>query len=338
MTIHSAKNFDWIKKGNPSLVLAPMEGITDFFIRALLTKRGGFDFVVSEFLRVSQNIPPTFVFYRHLGELKNSCKTYSNTPVQLQLLGGDENKIAQTAFNAIQLGVKAIDLNFGCPAKTVNNNDGGASLLRHPLRIKKIIETTKSCIPSSIPVSAKLRLGWDDPNDIYKNAEAAIEGGASWLTIHARTKAQGYQPPVFWKHIGEIQKWNAIPVIANGDIWNIDDFLKCKEITNCEHFMIGRGAMVDPTLPNAISSILKNKNLETQEAPFSWLPLIEEYIQITNKKISPQYLICRIKQWLTLSNSKKPIACYNELKRLPSNLNEYEILPSIKKILERQAQ
>jgi len=304
-----------------------MEGLTDFYIRDLLTQRGGFDFVVSEFLRISENIPPKSVFLKHFPELISQSKTFAQTPVQLQLLGGDESKLALTAQKAVDLGALAIDLNFGCPSKTVNKNDGGASLLKFPERIKKIASSVRSILPQSIPVSAKLRLGWEDPKDIYKNASAAIEGGASWLTLHARTKVQGYQPPVFWKFIGDIQKWNAIPIIANGDIWTVENFLKCRDETHCEHFMIGRGTIADPTLPQKIASILKNEKT-LPETPWNlnnWIEFFQQYAQITDGKISDSYLLCRMKQFISLSQTKNQLAWFNDFKKLPSSLPKEEL-------------
>jgi tRNA-dihydrouridine synthase C len=101
-----------------------------------------------------------------------------------------------------------------------------------------------------------LRLGWDDIGAIYENATMAAEGGASWITIHARTKKQGYAPPVYWKPIGEVRQALGIPVVANGDIWTLEDFKRCQEETGCIHFMLGRGALANPSLVHQVAGQL----------------------------------------------------------------------------------
>src|SRR6185436_17754692 len=142
----------------------------------------------------------------------------------------------------------AIDLNFGCPARTVNRHDGGATLLKHPHRIREIVRAVREALPAHVPVSAKMRLGWDSIEPIRENAAMAAEGGASWITIHGRTRVAGYAPPIFWEPIGRIRESLGIPVVANGDTWTLDDFRRCRDATGCIHFMLGRGALANPDL------------------------------------------------------------------------------------------
>src|SRR5438552_4445369 len=194
-----------IEAGVAALVLAPMEGVTDAPMRALLSELGGFSFCVAEFLRISRAVPGTRVFSKHVPELMHGCMTPAGLPVQVQLLGGDPDKLAQAALTAVRAGARAVDLNFGCPARTVNFHDGGATLLKYPDRIREIVATVRAAVPADLPVSAKLRLGWDDPEAIHVNAARAAEGGADWITIHGRTKSQGYRPPAYWQPIGEIR-------------------------------------------------------------------------------------------------------------------------------------
>src|SRR5207248_8564004 len=97
-------------------------------------------------------------------------------------------------------------LNFGCPAKTVNRHDGGATLLKYPQRIRDIVRAVRAAVPGHVPVSAKMRLGWDSIDPIEENAAMAAEGGASWLTIHGRTRLAGYAPPIFWRPIGRVRE------------------------------------------------------------------------------------------------------------------------------------
>src|SRR4051794_29311651 len=245
-----------IRKGIPALVLAPIEGVTDAPMRALMGERGGFSFCVSEFLRINDSLPPARTFQHHMPELRQDSRTPSGLRVQLQLLGGDPGRLAQAAARACELGSPGVDLNFGCPAPTVNRHDGGATLLKHPARLRDIVAQVRAAVPRHLPVSAKLRLGWDCITSIDQNSQMAAEGGAAWITIHGRTRVAGYAPPVFWAPIGRVRERLGIPVVANGDIWTIADFRRCREESGCRHFMLGRGALADPLLPARVAAEL----------------------------------------------------------------------------------
>ena len=189
--------FPSVRHDRPAVILAPMQGVTDRSMREFWGERGGFTFSVSEYARVSDHALPAKVFYAHVPEvLDMHCATASGLPVSVQLLGGDAERLARSALTAVETGAQSIDLNFGCPAPTVNRHDGGATLLRSPERIREIVTAVRAAVPPHVPVSAKLRLGWDSLDPIHENAEMAAEGGASWLTIHARTRVQGYEPRV----------------------------------------------------------------------------------------------------------------------------------------------
>ena len=144
-----------------------MQGLTDAPMRAYQSESGALTFAVSEFLRVSADVPPAKLFLRHVPELRFGGKTPSGLPVQVQLLGGDPERMAEAAQVAVKAGAKAIDINFGCPAPTVNRHDGGAAILRFPERIEAIVAAVRAALPAEVPVSAKLRLGWDAANAIF---------------------------------------------------------------------------------------------------------------------------------------------------------------------------
>ena len=138
-----------------------MDGVTDAPMRALTSEIGGFAFCVTEFLRVSQSVPGPRVFRDHLPGVANGCRTRAGLPVQIQLLGGHPYRLAQAALVAVQVGAQSVDLNFGCPAPTVNRHDGGAVLLNHPDRIRAIVKAVRAALPKEILLSAKLRTwGW----------------------------------------------------------------------------------------------------------------------------------------------------------------------------------
>lgn len=309
-----------IQKGKPALVLAPMEGITDAPMRVLMTERGGFSHCVTEFLRISQDVQPPWIFMKHAPEFKSRCLTPAGVPVAFQLLGGDPEKLSRAAVRAVECGAQSIDINFGCPAQTVNRHDGGATLLKFPQRLRAIVETVRGQVPREIPVSAKLRLGWDKLDSIFENAEMAAQGGAAWIAIHGRTKTQGYTPPAYWDPIGEVTKKLNIPVIANGEIWTLEDFKRCRDVTRCEHFMIGRGAVADPRLPFQIAKELGLKiEKDLSEGDVSskqfWLPILERFDELGKAYVDyAPYSVKRVKQWLKMVSLRGNITWFDEIK------------------------
>lgn len=305
----------------PALVLAPMDGITDAPMRALQGSLGAFSYAVSEFLRVSGEPIPRKVFHRDIPELANGGLTPSGMPVQIQILGGHPGRMAESAATACKAGALGIDINFGCPAPTVNRHDGGASLLQHPCRIRDIVAEVRAAVPKEIPVSAKLRLGWDRIDAIHETAAMAAEGGASWLTIHARTRVQGYTPPVYWQPIGEVRAALGIPVIANGDIWSFDDFLRCRDETGCRHFMLGRSALADPALPHRIA---REMGIASGPVPSTdWLRLFSTLADLIDQ---PKVALMRLKQWMKIAHLYGAFPAFEDLKRAQSLDEVFEVL------------
>lgn len=308
-----------LKPGIPALILAPMEGVTDAPFRAFITRSGGFDYCVSEFIRVSAVPVPVHVFKRDVPELMAGSRTRAGVPVQIQILGGDPGRMAESARNAVQAGAIGIDINFGCPAPTVNRNDGGATLLKFPERIEQIVRAVRDAVPSSLPVSAKLRLGFDDPNAIFENARRAEQGGASWITIHGRTKTQGYTPPAYWKPIGEVRKLLSIPVVANGEIFSLEDFRRCREESGALQFMLGRGALAVPGLALRIrqelglGAAVGTPLLQFPDSPEpeAWEAVFRDYLRFQPSEK-------RLKQWARYLHSKRSIRWWDEIKGLES--------------------
>ena len=307
----------------PALILAPMQGLADAPMRAFQGEAGAFTFAVSEFLRVTQEIPPPKVFRRHVPELSQGGCTHSGMPVQVQLLGGDAGRMAEAAAAAHKAGARAVDINFGCPAPTVNRHDGGATLLKHPRRIEEIVRAVRDALPADVPVSAKLRLGWDSADAVLENADRAAAGGAAWLTIHGRTRAQGYTPPAYWGPIGQVRARLPIPVVANGDLWTAEDLRRCRDETGCVHFMLGRGALADPRLPTAAAralGLLPDAPEPDPDAPFDWLPPLRRLTLLTEcleGRLTP-VMLCRLKQWLNLAHRRGTFSGFDQIKRAAS--------------------
>ena len=159
------------------VILAPMQGVLDPFVRELLTEVNEYDLCITEFVRVVDQLLPEKVFYRLCPELKNQGFTPSKTPVRVQLLGQHPNCLAENANRAIELGSHGIDLNCGCPSKTVNGSNGGAALLKQPELIYQATLALRKTVPSHLPVSVKVRLGWDCTSQAFEIADAVQQGG-----------------------------------------------------------------------------------------------------------------------------------------------------------------
>ncbi len=242
------------------LILAPMEGLLDTYLREIITDAGGYDWCVSEFLRVTTQLMPAKVFYRSVPELLNGGVSRSGVPVYLQLMGNQPSVVAENASLAVELGALGIDLNFGCPSPTVNGKGAGAILLNEPESIYKIVQASREAVPSSTPFMAKIRLGYDNTDTIMDVVKAIESAGADMITVHARTSADRYKAPARWEWIAKIRESISIPVIANGDIADIDSFKRCQSISGCEHFMIGRASVRHPLLARQIRQSISGES------------------------------------------------------------------------------
>ena len=165
------------------ILLAPMEGLLDHTLRDILTRVGGVDRCVSEFIRVTDAVLPDRAFRRIIPELDNGGRTRAGVPVRAQLLGSDPQCLAENAARLARLGPAGIDLNFGCPAKIVNRHRGGAVLLDEPELVHRIVSAVRRAVPRSMPVSAKMRLGNLDGARAVECAQAMASGGAEELEI-----------------------------------------------------------------------------------------------------------------------------------------------------------
>jgi tRNA-dihydrouridine synthase C len=293
-----------------------MEGISDDIVRELLSGLGGMDFCVTEFIRVAHRPQTAEHLLRECPELLRGGRTSSGTPVLVQLLGGEPEHVAESARIACDLGALGIDLNFGCPARKVNGSDGGAALLKEPSRLTEVIGATRERCPSEATVSAKIRLGWEDPDDVIRCAIAAERGGADWLTIHARTRVQMYKPSADWTRIRAAREAITIPVVANGDIFTIDAFERCRAITGADAFMLGRGAFRTPNLFRLIRRL--DRTEWSFEKTVELLLSFVERVKRHNRYDDPERAaLNRIKGWTSAIAEASPRmdAAFERLKR-----------------------
>jgi len=285
-----------------AIVLAPMEGVMDAPMRALIADLGGFDFGVSEFVRVGQGVVCAQNILRDIPDLIGPVFGSARLPLQLQLLGDSPELMAGTAIEGCIAGARAIDINFGCPAPTILRRSGGASLLKTPCAITDIVSAVRRALPAVIPVSAKIRLGWEDPNEVDAIARAVEDGGANWITIHARTKQEQYRRGVHWDAVARVKSRLSIPVVANGDLFTAEDVALCAAETGCLHFMIGRGILKNPFLAHDIRASRSCPALRTgipSQLPDRLRLGIERYAALTRDQAANSgFIPSRVKQWI----------------------------------------
>lgn len=306
------------------LILAPMEGLTDPLMRDILTQVGQYDWCVTEFIRVTDSLLPDHIYDYYCPELRNAGKTPAGTPVHVQFLGNNIEMLAANAVKAVSLGAPVIDLNFGCPAKTVNRHRGGAVLLDEPETLYAIVKAVRDAVPLDIPVSAKMRLGYLDEAHTLDNALALQNAGASWITIHARTKADGYTPPAYWEKIAPLKQQINIPIIANGEIWTVQDAKNCQQQSGCIDLMIGRGAVTTPDLVNCI-------RLGHEQQRLTWQQLLILQTAFLNGQYKTEIgLIGRYKQWLGMMSK-----AYPEAEQLWQHVKKIKVMSELLTVLHR---
>ena len=300
------------------VLLAPMEGVLDSLVRELLTEVNDYDLCITEFVRVVDQLLPAKVFHRLCPELHNNSRTPSGTRVRIQLLGQYPQWLAENAARAVELGSFGVDLNCGCPSKLVNGSGGGATLLKDPELIYRGAKAMREAVPDHLPVTVKVRLGWDNSDRQFEIADAVQQAGASELAVHGRTKEQGYKAEhINWQAIGEIRQRLTIPVIANGEIWDWQSAQDCMAISGCDAVMIGRGALNIPNLSRVV---------KYNEPRMPWpdvVMLLQKYTRLEKQGDTGLYHVARIKQWLGYLRKEysEATALFQEIRALNNSLD-----------------
>ena len=224
--------------GCPYLLLAPMEGVGDHAFRRAMAAIGGFDEACTEFMRVPINA--------HVSSLAKRYVANETRPIPqaAQLMGSNPDLMAAMAQEVSKRDAPRIDLNCGCPSNTVTGKGAGSSLLKEPDHLYQVAKAMVDAV--TIPVTAKLRSGFEDTSLFKENLLAAQASGIRYLTLHPRTKVDGYGPPARWDLIAEAKQLLKIPVVGNGDILTVQDALNMLKQTGCDALMIGRGSVINP--------------------------------------------------------------------------------------------
>lgn len=248
------------KNGCPYLFLAPMEGVGDRCFRKAMASIGGFDEAVTDFIRVPSN-----------AHVKSLAKVYDANetmpiPLAAQLMGSDSSLMAEMAQEIESKGAPRIDLNCGCPSNTVTGKGAGSSLLKDPSTLYQLASTLVKSV--SIPVTIKMRSGYEDISLFKENLLAAQESGVRFITLHPRTKVEGYVPPAKWELIAQAKSLLHVPVVGNGDILTVDHALAMLKTTQCDALMVGRGAVINPFIFHQIKAYFLGKTFTPEWEAF----------------------------------------------------------------------
>lgn len=250
--------------------LAPMAGVADRAFRELCMSYGA-AYVISEMVS-SKGLTMQDKKSKDLLFLSDAER-----PAGAQIFGDDPEIMANAALKAMEFSPDFIDINMGCPAPKIAGNGGGSALLKNPELIGKIVKKVVEVSP--VPVTAKIRIGWDKNSinavEIAKIIEAA---GADAITVHGRTKDQMYAPPVSLDEIANVKKAVSIPVIGNGDIVDGKSAKLMLDMTGCDFLMVGRGALGNPWIFQCINAYL-NKEADFTE------PTLEEKMDVMLRHI-----------------------------------------------------
>jgi tRNA-dihydrouridine synthase B len=228
---------------------SPLSGVTDRAFRQLVRRYAPASMLYTEMVQATG-----LCHAQQLEKLMDIGDT--EQPISIQLFDCRPDFMAAAARKAVAEGAKTIDINMGCPVNKITKKGGGSSLLRQPEVAEAIVRTVANAVP--VPVTVKTRIGWDDDHinavEFARRMEAA---GAQMLTLHGRTRSQGYHGPAHWHWIAQVKAALAIPVIANGDIVSVESAVRCLEITGADGVMCSRGTLGYPFLVGEIDTFLK---------------------------------------------------------------------------------
>lgn len=270
-----------------------MAGVADRAFRELCTSYGA-SYVISEMVS-SKGLTMQDKKSKELLFLSEDER-----PAGAQIFGDNPEIMAEAALKTLIFNPDFIDINMGCPAPKIAGNGGGSALLKNPPLISEIVESVVKVSP--IPVTVKIRIGWDSETinavEVAKRIEAA---GADALTVHGRTRTQMYAPPVFLDEIAKVKKAVSIPVIGNGDIVDGKSAKRMLEETGCDFLMVGRGALGKPWVFSEINSYFENGTVADE-------PDIAERMRVMTEHIE---LICKYKgERVGMREARKHAAWY----------------------------
>ncbi len=250
---------------------SPLSGVTDLVFRRLVRRYAPDSMMYTEMVNAKELC--------YLKQLPRIMEIEPHEkPISIQLFDCRPDFLAQAAQMAVEEGADTVDINMGCPVNKITKKGGGSALLQDPETAETIVRTVVNAV--SVPVSVKTRMGWSDRHiNILDFAKRMEDAGAEMLTLHARTREQGYNGSAQWEWIGRVKQILSIPVIANGDIFSVEAAVKCLEQTGADGVMCSRGTLGYPFLVGEIDHFLKTGQALTTPTPVERLECAKEHLQ-----------------------------------------------------------
>lgn len=257
---------------NSRVLQSPLSGVTDLVFRRLVRRYAPESMVYTEMVQASG--------LHHARELPKIMEVDPNEkPITIQLFDCRPDFLAEAAVMAVREGADAVDINMGCPVNKITRKGGGSSLLREPKTAEAIVRAVVQAV--SVPVTVKTRIGWDDNEiNILDFARRMEDAGAQMLTLHARTRAQGYNGKARWEWVRHAKEVLSIPVIANGDIFSVASAVRCLEETGADGVMCSRGTLGYPFLVGEIDYFLKTGAEKTPPTTLELLQCAREHLEM----------------------------------------------------------
>ena len=255
---------------NSRVFQSPLSGVTDKVFRRLVRRHAPQSMLYTEMVSAAE--------LHHLKKLPEVMDIDpGEQPISIQLFDRRPTFLAEAARKAVDQGADTIDINMGCPVNKITKNGGGSSLLRDPETAIAIIKAVRSAV--SVPVTVKTRIGWsDDAINAVEFAQQMESAGADMLTLHGRTRAQGYNGIARWDWIAKVKAALSIPVIANGDIFSVDAAIQCLVQTQADGLMCSRGTLGYPFLVGEIDYFLRTGNRKPAPSTIQKLQCAKEHL------------------------------------------------------------
>jgi tRNA-dihydrouridine synthase B len=250
---------------------SPLSGVTDLVFRRLVRRYAPDSMMYTEMVNATG--------LHYVKQLPKIMEVDPNErPISIQLFDCRPDFLAEAAIKAVAEGADTVDINMGCPVNKITKNGGGSSLLRQPEIAEAIVREVVKAI--DVPVTVKTRIGWNDKEiTILDFAKRMEDAGAKMITVHGRTRAQGYNGNARWEWIARVKEVLSIPVIGNGDIFSIAAAVKCLEETGADGVMCSRGTLGYPFLVGEIDRFLKTGEILPSPTPIERLECARDHLQ-----------------------------------------------------------
>jgi tRNA-dihydrouridine synthase B len=251
---------------------SPLSGVTDLVFRRLVRRYAPDSMMYTEMVNATG-----LHYVKQLPKIMEI--DLEERPISIQLFDCRPDFLAEAAQKAVDEGADTVDINMGCPVNKITKNGGGSSLLRQPELAGEIVRSVVKAV--NVPVTVKTRIGWSESEiNAVEFAQRMQDAGAQMLTLHGRTRAQGYNGSARWEWIAKVKEALSIPVIANGDIFSVEAAIRCLEMTGADGVMCSRGTLGYPFLVGEVDYFLKTGELRQSPTPIERLQCARDHLQM----------------------------------------------------------